>query len=167
MLRGENGNPGYFELYYGEVDDAAAACRWLAGQEGVDKQRIYAFGHSAGGGISSLLSLRDDAPIRHSGSAGGVYPTNLASIMSDIVPFDTSNPEEVRLRLLVGNTHEMKHKHFAYTGRADSIMSIGMHQAKKEAGDKSLLTTEAIPGDHFSSFRPALLKYLQLIQSSP
>ncbi len=166
MLRGENGNPGYFELFYGEVDDAAAACRWLAEQAGVDKQRIYAFGHSAGGGVSSLLSLRDDAPISHSGSVGGVYPKNLAAIMSDIVPFDTSNPEEVRLRLLVGNIQDMQHRHYAYTGRADSILSIGMNQAKKEAGDKSLLTTEAIPGDHFSSFHPALLKYLQLIQST-
>ncbi len=167
MLRGENGNPGYFELFYGEVDDAAAACRWLAEQEGVDKQQIYAFGHSIGGGISSLLSLRDDAPIRHSGSSGGIYPENIASLFRDIVPFDSNVPEEVRLRLLVGNIDQMQHRHFAYIGLADTVLSIGMNQAKKEAEYDSLLTTETIPGDHFSSFRPALLKYLQLIQSSP
>ncbi len=30
--RGENGNPGYFELFLGEVDDAKAAINWVAKQ---------------------------------------------------------------------------------------------------------------------------------------
>ncbi len=167
ILRGENGNPGYYELFYGEVDDAAAACRWLAEQKGVDKKRIYAFGHSAGGGLSALLCLRDDVPLVHCGSAGGIYPANLVSVLGDIAPFDTSNPEESRLRVLVGNIRDMQRNHYAYTGSGDTILMAGLNEAKKEAGAESRLTTEVVPGDHFSSFAPALYKYLQQILKSP
>ncbi|MEZ0230677.1 MAG: alpha/beta hydrolase family protein [Planctomycetota bacterium] len=40
MLRAENGNPGRYELFYGEIDDARAAIRWLAKQPGIDPDRI-------------------------------------------------------------------------------------------------------------------------------
>ena len=69
MLRGEDGNPGDFEMLLGEVDDASAAITWMASQPGVDPSHIYTFGHSAGGIISALLSLRA-VPIRHGGSSG-------------------------------------------------------------------------------------------------
>src|SRR5262249_44512173 len=46
-FRGENGNAGNFEMMFGEVDDAAAAVRWLAAQKTVDPKRIYVFGHSS------------------------------------------------------------------------------------------------------------------------
>lgn len=71
MLRGENGNPGVFEMFLGEVEDAKAAAVWLAEQPGVDKSRIFAFGHSVGGGVSAMLSLRENVPVQHSGSSGG------------------------------------------------------------------------------------------------
>ncbi|MBL4883286.1 MAG: prolyl oligopeptidase family serine peptidase, partial [Planctomycetaceae bacterium] len=164
MLRGENGNPGSFELFYGEVDDAAAACRWMAEQQGVDKNRIYAFGHSVGGGVSALLSLRDDVPIAHSGSSGGIYTDYVMTSWSDIVPFDRNNPEEGRLRLLVGNVKDMQHPHFAYAGKNDTPLISGMNQAKVEGGSNSRLTTGVLPGDHFTSFGPSLIKYLQQVQ---
>ena len=36
MLRAENGNPGVYEGFYGEVDDAVAAGRFLASLPFVD-----------------------------------------------------------------------------------------------------------------------------------
>jgi dipeptidyl aminopeptidase/acylaminoacyl peptidase len=79
MLRGENGNPGNFELFLGEVDDAASAVKWLASQPFIDPKRLYVFGHSTGGGISALLTLRTNVPVVHTGSAGGLYPSNVFS----------------------------------------------------------------------------------------
>ena len=57
MLRGENGNPGYFEYFYGEVDDLVAAADYLANVSYVDKNRIFLCGHSIGGTLSILSSL--------------------------------------------------------------------------------------------------------------
>jgi dipeptidyl aminopeptidase/acylaminoacyl peptidase len=79
MLRGENGNPGDFELFLGEVEDAASAVEWLASQPFIDSKRLYVFGHSTGGAISALLTLRTNVPVVHTGSAGGLYPSNVFS----------------------------------------------------------------------------------------
>jgi dienelactone hydrolase len=165
MLRGENGNPGNFELYFGEVDDGRAAIKWLAQQPDVDANRIYAFGHSAGGGITALLSLFDDVPLRHCGSAGGLYPEATFAQWSDIVPFDPSNPEERRLRLLLGNVKDMRRPHYAYLGTQDGITQPAQAAGRAEADPNQRLKVELISGDHFSSFPPALHRYLGVCQA--
>jgi DNA-directed RNA polymerase subunit RPC12/RpoP len=164
MLRGENGQPGNFELFWHEIDDAKAAVRWVAAQPYVDGDRVYAFGHSVGGGISCLLSLHDDVPLRHCGSSGGLYPEATFVGWSDIVPFDQSNPVERKLRILLGNIKDMQRQHHAYIGDADELR-LAVNLAKAEARADSLLTVESIAGDHFTSFKPALRKYLQVCQS--
>lgn len=67
--RGENGNPGSFEMCYGEVTDAAAALDYLAVQSDMDPARLYAAGHSVGGAIVMLLSAvgQDRARANHPG----------------------------------------------------------------------------------------------------
>ncbi len=52
FLEGENDNPGQFELFYGEVDDAVAAIDYLRSVPYVDPSRIYLAGHSTGGSIT-------------------------------------------------------------------------------------------------------------------
>src|SRR5664280_635487 len=79
MLRGENGNPGNMELALGEADDANAAVAWLASQPQIDSSHLYAFGFSAGGLVSAMLSLRP-SPLRHAASAGGLYGPRLFGI---------------------------------------------------------------------------------------
>ena len=164
MLRGENGNPGNFELFWGEVDDAKAAVHWLAGQPYVDRNRIFTFGHSVGGGVSAMLSLLDDVPIQHGGSSGGLYGTRVFSDWSDIVPFDRSNKEEARLRVLLGNIQHMQRRHFAYLGASD-LFGPEMKKAKQEAAGGGKLEVISVPGDHFSSFQPALEDYLRKVQN--
>lgn len=158
-LRGENGNPGHFEMMLGEVDDAKAAAQWLADQAYVDPNRIYVFGHSVGGGISAMLPLLDDVPIQHSGSSGGLYPPTVFLGWMDDVPFK-NGPEERMARLLIGNIEQMQLSHYAYIGDSDSLHdAVGM--ARQEAGANSRLTIEMVPGDHFTSFEEALERYLQ------
>jgi acetyl esterase/lipase len=55
-LRGGNDNPGYYEHFYGEVDDILAAADYLAQQEFVDPNRIYLGGHSTGGTLALLTA---------------------------------------------------------------------------------------------------------------
>jgi len=161
MLRGENGNPGHFELFLGEIDDARAACQWFAQQPYVDANRIYTFGHSIGGGVSAVLSLLDDVPIRHGGSSGGLYDHLTFLGWSDIVPFENT-PRERSVRLLVGNAHLMRRPHYGYIGDEDDPFHDTVDKLKKEATN-GRLAIELVPGDHFTSFDESLRRYLQVV----
>jgi acetyl esterase/lipase len=165
MLRGENGNPGDSEMYLGEVRDAKAAVRWLASQDMIDGAHIYTFGHSAGGIVSSLLSLHD-APIRHGGSAGSMYGPELFDWMAESVPFTLDDPQERALRLLLGNAQWMRHPHYAYMGDADPNQRAALARAEASAS-RGLLHTASVPGDHQACLEPAVAAYVKVIESSP
>ena len=165
MFRGENGNPGSFEMLMGEVDDAEAAIRWLAEQPYVDPAKIVAFGHSIGGGVSALLSLREDIPLRHSGSCGGLYTTKMLMDF-DETPFERYRANEWKFRVLIGSIKHMQRHHYAYLGQADGF-SHAQERAKEEM--KKLKTPKLriapVVGDHFSSLRPAMESYLKMTES--
>ena len=46
-LRGENGQPGAFSMFYDEVEDVLAAAEYLAKLPDVDPARVFVSGHSA------------------------------------------------------------------------------------------------------------------------
>lgn len=163
-LRGENGNPGVFEMYLGEVEDAKAAILWLSGNPRVDSERIYAFGHSAGGVISALLSLHD-VPLRHSGSSGALYSTAIFDLMKDSVPFSRDDPAEGQLRVLLGNTKWMKRAHYAYTGAEDRFQELDA--ALRESGAQPLIRLTTTSGDHQTSLQPSVREYLKVIRDNP
>ena len=168
MLRGENGNPGCFELFWGEVDDAGAAVNWLATQPYVDGERVYTFGHSVGGGISALLSLMEDVPVQHGGSSGGLYPPDVFEEWENygIVPFDRKIAEEVELRLLLGNIHHMRRLHYAYIGEADTLAGVDVLVQQEMAGEESLLRVVLLAGDHFTSLDLAVERYLEIVEAA-
>jgi len=63
MLRSEKGNPGVYEGFYGEVDDAIAAGRFVSELPYVDKDNVFVAGHSVGGfervsGYGQLVGIR-------------------------------------------------------------------------------------------------------------
>lgn len=164
MLRGENGNPGDSEMYLGEVRDAKAAVLWLASQPSVDASHIYTFGHSAGGIVSSLLSLHE-LPIRHGGSAGAMCGPALFDGMSKQVPFALDDPNERQVRLLLGNTQWMRHPHYAFLGSEDGYQAA--KQAQSAAAANKLLSVATVPGNHFTSLGPAVTDYLKVIKAFP
>ncbi|MEO1527375.1 MAG: alpha/beta hydrolase fold domain-containing protein [Planctomycetota bacterium] len=156
-VRGDNGTDG-FEMMLGEVKDVREATRWLSEQDGVDPKRIYVFGHSVGGGLSALLSLLDDVPIKHSGSCGGIYPESIFEKWLEQVPFDNT-PAERKARLLLGNLPHMRRPHFAFLGEDDPL-----HESAEVDTSGTRLTIETVPGDHFTSFEESLHRYLQTIR---
>jgi dipeptidyl aminopeptidase/acylaminoacyl peptidase len=98
MVRGENGCPGAFTMFYDEVDDVVAAGAYLAGLPHVDPQRVYLAGYSAGGTLTMLAAMATDR-FRAAASLDG-SPDRRAFIRGreDEVPFDLANPEEFRMR---------------------------------------------------------------------
>lgn len=164
-FRGEQGNAGNYEFCFGEADDAAAAARWLADQSGVDPTRIYAFGWSYGGFVAALLSLFDDVPLLHTGSCGGLlYPQLFDDPrMREGIPFDLTNPTEIEMRVLLGNIGSMRRLHFAFVGSADQGIVPAVNVAQQEIGEgDSLLQILMVPGDHLTSAKAAIERYLEI-----
>lgn len=164
MLRGENGNPGNYELMLGEVADAEAAVGWIAEQSDVDRDRIFAFGHSVGGGVAALLSLRSGVPVQHSGSSGGLYGPSAFDGWDDIAPFDVSDPREREMRTLIGNIADMKFPHYAYLGRRDAFDEERRLAGQEAPSPNSPLIVTMVPGDHFASLQPAMMQYLAVVK---
>jgi acetyl esterase/lipase len=164
-LRGENDNPGVFELFYGEIEDARAAILWLSRQPQINAKRIYTFGHSVGGGISALLSLWGDVPIRFGGSSGGLYPEKIFDEWRDIAPFDLRDEKEKKLRLLIGNMAYMKRGHIAFIGRSDTLLEVVPTAQTEAKKTKERLVIKIVDGDHITSLTPAIEEFVVLIKA--
>lgn len=164
-FRSENGNPGNFELMFGEVDDAIAAVQWLGELPGIDKNRIFVFGHSSGGGMAALTSLYDEPLINLTGSSGGLYTDGIFYSWKDFCPFDYKDKTERNLRVLLGNTEYMKKPHISYIGKED-ILAGNIGTAEKEIKKtKAPLKIQVIEGDHFSSLNTAVLNFIEEIKN--
>lgn len=166
-LRGENGNPGDFELMYGEVDDGAAAVRWLAAQPEVDARRLHTLGHSAGGGVSALLALVPDLPLVLTASVGGIYTPQTFGRWSrfadqkHLVRFDPALAEEAELRSLAANLIDMQRPHRAYVGAEDAAILDNARGAAAEArAIAAPFTLIEVAGDHERSLQPGVAAYL-------
>lgn len=170
-LRGENGNPGDFELLRGEVDDACDAVAWMAARPEVDATRIYTLGHSVGGGLSALLSLVPGLPVAATASVGGIYEPatfarwSRAASTADLVRFDPDDRFEREVRVLGPHLASMVRPHHAYVGEADEgILSNAraLERAAKELGAPFRL--RVIAGDHATSLQPGIRAYLEALR---
>ncbi len=171
-LRGENGNPGDLELLYGEIDDAVAATRWLATRPEIDGDHIYAVGHSIGGAVAAMLALFPGAPVRFTGSVGGIYVPETFQRWSRsegnraLVRFDPFDPDEGQLRTLGPNVRDLVRPHHAYIGADDRWFHPNAEAVASEARrwDKPF-SVEMVPGDHMSSLEPGLERFLVRIKA--
>ncbi len=171
--RGENGNPGERELLAGELDDAVCAVRWFSSDPRLDASRMSALGHSVGGGLSALLALIPDLPLRESASVGGIYVPQTFARWSKtqhngpLIRFDPSNPHEGRLRTLEGNVPDLQRPHIAYVGRDDPWFHPNVEQMKSAAA-RSGAPFEAsyVEGDHMSSLVAGYASYLARVRGA-
>ena len=163
-FRGENGNPGYHELFMGEVDDAIAAINWIADQTYVDKDRIYVFGHSVGSAISLELSLFRNLPIKISGGNSGIYERNNYKFWDSkdqSVPFDLTNEEELRFREpLYQISTLMSRDHYLFVGLEDGFQTLNKNIQPHKSPRLKVLP---VKGDHFDSLVPSIREFARII----
>lgn len=166
--RGENGNPGYFEFCYGELDDANAALEYLIKLPDVDAKRVFAFGHSSTGGTLALLlaettdklkAVVASSPLPDMRSI--VEASNEAPIQNVTQPFDWRDPVEMDLRSPARHVNELRCPAYIYVGeREDQPFIVQANTMEKEA--KKLgkqVTAEYFPGaDHYTARNRAVLK---------
>ncbi|MCI0456733.1 MAG: alpha/beta fold hydrolase [Gemmataceae bacterium] len=111
--RGENDNPGQYEMFYGELDDALAAIEYLTKIPYVDADRIYMIGHSTGGTVT-LLAAEASLRLRAAFSFGGAPDLQHADYGN--TPFDRRIEKEVRLRSPIHFVKGLKTPTFYFEG---------------------------------------------------
>jgi dienelactone hydrolase len=98
ILRGENGQPGNYSMFYDEVEDVCAAAEVLAQMPGVDSKRIFVAGHSAGGTLALLGAMTSDRFRAAASFSGSPDQVAWSRGQSKFVPFDPSDNREYQLR---------------------------------------------------------------------
>jgi dienelactone hydrolase len=158
--RGENGNPGVHEMLYGELDDALAALAWLRTRADVDPERVFVFGHSAGGMLAALMALVPDLDARMTGSANGIYDATIFDVQRR--PF-VDNPLERQLRLLLPHVEELAQPHVACVGAYDPGVLPAQQAAARAAAAALPFELVMTPGDHNASLGPCIEAYLEWV----
>jgi dienelactone hydrolase len=101
ILRGENGQPGTFSMFYDELDDVIAAAEYLRNQPYVDRDHLFVTGHSVGGTMVMLAAMTYKhfrAAASFSGSPDQVIFVKYAPGIKDQVPFDPTDAKELEMR---------------------------------------------------------------------
>jgi len=156
LLRGENGQGGSFTMFYDEVDDALAAAEKLATLPGVDPQRLYLAGHSAGGTLTMLAAMASKRFRAAAALAGS--PDQISFVRSGWpAPFDESYLQEFRLRSPVAYATSFKCPARLYMGSVELAFHASTRRTAQLARDAGLdVEAVVVPGDHFSSVPEAL-----------
>lgn len=167
MLRGENGNPGYFEAFYGEVDDLLAAGNYLANLQRVDRQKIFLVGYDTGGTLALLCSMvknpfRTIIAIAPSPDQNNYFRSRWQSVL----PFDVNNPLEFRLRSPLEYIFSIKTPLFILIGDMDLASKEKSLQFAQLAYEQlKPCEAEVLVGDHFSSLQKALARSLEICKN--
>lgn len=160
--RGENDNPGLHELGYGELEDAKAAIRRIASIPDLDAERVAVTGHSAGGMLTSLLSLDSEPKVVDIGSIGGLYDDSIFSSLP--IPFDPDDAEERQLRLALYWPEDVQQPHQACVGRSDPEPYATAYRflAATQAAGTPFEVVE-VDGSHGSSIGPCIQIFLNRV----
>lgn len=164
MLRGENGNPGSFESFYGEVDDAIAAGKFVSALPNVDAGNVFVSGHSAGGVLACLVAMLP-SPFKASAPLDGYVDMQswAAGSPAAFIPYDRNSPREVRLRNPMAFVESIRCPIRLYAGQDCWEVNAPLAAAARAAGKDCELVV--VPGNHQAMVAPAVKKAIEWFQS--
>jgi dipeptidyl aminopeptidase/acylaminoacyl peptidase len=166
ILRGENGSPGAFSLFYDEVDDVLAAGEALAKLPGIDPTRIYLAGHSNGGTLVMLAAMTSTRFRAAAAFSGLVDASGLHGDPVD-VPFDQTNADEFRMRSAIEFPASFKCPVRIYYG-ADEAYTDGFAELARRARALGRdVEAVRVPGDHDTMKAAALPVAIELFRHTP
>jgi acetyl esterase/lipase len=158
--RAENDNPGQYEMFYGEVDDAIAAVQFLAQLPYVDSSRIYMVGHSTGGTLT-LLTAEATTRLRAAFSLGGMPDMwdifQIGALPYPETPFNWRDKKERRLRSAIDYVEHLRTPTWFFEGNDAPEFALKsprrMEQRARAAGVP--FTVHIVEGgDHFNIVQP-------------
>lgn len=148
-FRGGNGNPGYYETLFGEVDDIVSAYEYAASLPYVDPDRIYLGGHSTGG-TRALLAAEYTDKFRAVFCFGAVDEIKYHN--SSQFTFDTDNEQEYIMRSPIHWLDDVKTPTFLMEGRdgnADNLENM-----ERSSDNENIHCYIIEDADHFSILAP-------------
>jgi dipeptidyl aminopeptidase/acylaminoacyl peptidase len=166
MLRGENGNPGNVEMFWGEVDDVVAAGKYVASLSYVDPSKVFLAGHSVGGTLTMLTAMVPSPYVAAAAFSGSPDQREMASEMPDWKVFDTSDAEEFRLRSPKFFPESIRCPLHLFAGDQEGWCIPECRRlaaaAQERGKDCTFLT---VPGDHLTSKPIAIEKSLEFFRA--
>jgi len=165
VLRGENGQPGNFTLYYDEVNDVLAATEAFAKLPNVDGTRIYIAGHSAGATLS-ILTVMTSKRFRAAASLSGMMDQSyLRQERSALVCFDISNDREIQMRSPVAYATSFKCPARLYFGNVEQLHQPNNQRTAVLARRIGLnVEVSVVPGDHSSSVPESIRRSIEFFK---
>jgi dipeptidyl aminopeptidase/acylaminoacyl peptidase len=155
MLRGENGNPGNYESFLGEVDDAIAAGRFVASLPNVDGKNVFVAGHSVGGVLTCLVTMFPSPYKAAAALDGWVDMESWAAGSPDAhVPYDRNDRQEVRVRNPMAFVASIRCPLRLYAGDAARQVNTQLAAKAKQAGKDFELVV--VRGSHQAMVAPAV-----------
>ncbi|MFK7931688.1 MAG: alpha/beta hydrolase family protein, partial [Myxococcota bacterium] len=159
-FRGEAGNPGLIESFYGETEDLLAALQTLRDRPDVDPDLVYMVGHSTGGTQVLNAAVATDtyrAAFVFGGRAemSGLYGAGEYGPE----PFDPTNKTEIQFRSAIHWAHHLKRPLYYFEGE-----NAYLTDAVTMAARSPKMQAFAVPNaDHFTVLQPVKQLIVQQI----
>ena len=148
-FRGANGNPGYFETLFGDIDDILAAFEFAASLPYVDPNRIYLGGHSTGG-TRVLLASALTNNFRAVFSFGPV--ADIGNHNRTQFTFDISDRQERRMRSPIHWLGDITSPTFIIEGEDGNASDLRDMERRSDNENVHIFIVE--DGDHFDILAP-------------
>lgn len=160
MLRGENGNPGFYESFYGEVDDAVAAGDYVKSLPYVDGDRIFIVGHSVGGVLAVLTSMVPSVYKEAASFSGYLSMRRFVSSSPDeLIPYSRTRPEEIVIRDPHEFVSSLRIPVVLYADLTNQEQAESFAVKAKDAGKPCEIVM--VPGDHATMVAPSVSRAIE------
>lgn len=160
--RGENSNPGDFEMCYGEVDDLVAAIDYMASRKKIDKGSIFAAGQGVGA-TTVMLAAELSPHLRKAAACGGRPDMFEAGEAYEHAPFDQRNAEERLMRSPQQFVDDLKCPMLLLYGDKDPSHKFFKEQAEKMSKDSKkfpILVEDITGATHQTALAPAIQRMI-------
>jgi dipeptidyl aminopeptidase/acylaminoacyl peptidase len=164
ILRGENGQPGSFTLWYDEADDVLAAAKYLSEEHYVDGSRLYIAGSSAGGTLA-LLAVEAGNRFRRAASISASPDQAVLVKHAKIeLPFDKADPRELQMRSPLAYAHSFKCPVRIYYATQDHFVLTTQRTASVAKQRDLDVEAVRIEGDHGSIVPEGIKQSIRFFQ---
>lgn len=166
-LRGENGQPGTYTLFFDEVNDVVAAAEALARTPGVDPNRVFVAGHSAGGTLAMLGAMTSKRFKGCASFSGSPDQVRFVEGQEGLAPFDVNNRMELQMRSPLAFPKSFKCPARLYWGDEELEFKFSTQRLAKKAQAAGLdVQAVEVPGEHMTAVAPAMRQAVAFFQQA-